>query len=220
MTRLQVSFRTKIVVAAAILAAISGCFATNSISDSKTDTGEQFQGEQVSDAALADPAIGTLLQANKNREPDPEIVVDVGTLRFSESRVGKLTLYSLKCDFDYAVEPEKLVADERENFHGLLVLGKVDIKDAPTQRRILEALDKSKAQGDGIAKCFYPRHGVRVVDGGRETDYLVCFQCSWLQTFLDGKLKTEAEAVSRYAQPLFNQVLDDAKIPVMSEARD
>ena len=111
-----------------------------------------------------------------------------------------------------------MIKIHREKFHDIPVLGKVEIKDAAKRKEIIDALNVSKAEGRGVAKCFYPRHGVRLVEGGREVDHLICFECSYLQIYLNGVLKSNEVPISRHAQPVFNKVLDEAKVPIMPEA--
>src|SRR5206468_2079028 len=106
-----------------------------------------------------------------------------------------------------------------EKFVGVPVLGKVEINDASKRKEIIDALNESRAQGKYVAKCFYPWHGVRVVEEGQETDYLICFECHYLQINLNGVVKSTGEPISRHAQPVFNKVLDEAKVPIMPEAR-
>ena len=109
--------------------------------------------------------------------------------------------------------------DAEEMFRGIPVLGKVEITDPVKRKEIIDALNVSKAEGRSGAKCFYPRHGVRVVEGGREVDHLICFECHWLQIYLNGVLRSDLVPISQHAQPVFNKVLDEAKMPMMAEAR-
>ena len=129
-----------------------------------------------------------------------------------------LILYSLEFHERWQWEGEG-IPNTDEMFRGIPVLGKVEITDPVKRKEIIDALNVSKAQGRSVAKCFYPRHGVRVVEGGREVDHLICFECHYLQIYLNGVLKSHEVPISRHAQPVFNKYLDEAKVPIMAEAR-
>ena len=135
----------------------------------------------------------------------------------SVSVPDKLILYSLEFHEDYI---QKGIPDAEEKFRGIPVLGKVEITDPAKRKEIIDALNISKAEGKLTATCFYPRHGLRVVEGGREIDHLICFECQYLQIHLNGVLKPKAVPISRHAQSVFNKFLDEAQIPIMAEARD
>ena len=134
----------------------------------------------------------------------------------SVSDPDKLILYSLEFHEDYI---QKGIPDAEEKFRGIPVLGKVEITDPVKRKEIIAALNISKAEGKHFAKCFYPRHGVRVVEGGREVDHVICFECHYLRIYLNGAIKQLAVPISRHAQPVFNKTLDEAKVPIMAEAR-
>ena len=58
-----------------------------------------------------------------------------------------------------------------EMFHGHTVLGQLQVDSVETQARLLDALQVGFEQGDGVAKCLWPRHGVRMIRAGLTTDY-------------------------------------------------
>ena len=133
------------------------------------------------------------------------------------ARPDKVTLYSLEFHEEWSWNgiPE---ADENEKFHDIPVLGKVEITDPEKQREIIAALNMAKAQGTNVAKCFYPRHGVRVVENGREVDHLICFECHWLRIYLNGFLRSDAVPISSWAQPVVNKHLKEANVPISPDA--
>src|SRR5262249_10825875 len=68
----------------------------------------------------------------------------------------QLELYSLD-PTDGMLPKEK----EKDGFHGWKVLGKTQIKEAETLKKVRAALDKGIAESEGVAACFRPRHGIR-----------------------------------------------------------
>lgn len=100
----------------------------------------------------------------------------------------QLILYSIDGQ-DYGPENAPKV---EETFHGYPVLGKVEIKEAEKREEIIAALKDGIAGSDGtMAKCFWPRHGIRAVEKGQTIDYVICFECYQLQVYLDGNAKSE-----------------------------
>src|SRR5262245_51900338 len=61
-------------------------------------------------------------------------------------------------------------------FHGWKVLGKTLVKDKDGRKKVLDALAKGVADNKGeAAKCFIPRHGLRVVHDKKTYDLVICF---------------------------------------------
>jgi hypothetical protein len=63
-----------------------------------------------------------------------------------------------------------------------------------------------------MAKCFWPRHAVRVVDKGQTVDYVICFQCDQLRVH-EGS-STRVKPITSEPQPVFNKHLKEAGIPL------
>ena len=114
----------------------------------------------------------------------------------------------------YSVHPDELTQDERaavETVHGYRVLGKVAVADPRSRRKVATALQNGITRSDGkTKKCFWPRHGLRVVEAGRVTEYLICFQCQWIE-MSPGSERTMIPT-TRDPQELFNRVLTDAGV--------
>src|SRR5687768_18379585 len=84
----------------------------------------------------------------------------------------------------YSLDPEHQKDPPRDGFHGWKVLGKTTVKDAETRKSLLTALDKGAQDNDGtVARCFDPRHGIRVKDGDKTIDLVICFECYQVKTF-------------------------------------
>jgi hypothetical protein len=108
-----------------------------------------------------------------------------------------------------------------DRFHKWVVLGRMRVTDGNTRQVLLAALKKGVEASDGTtAACFNPRHGIRVIHGGKTTDFLICFQCLQIQVFADEAKPGSAPdivAITRSPQPAFDEVLKGAKITL---ARD
>jgi hypothetical protein len=105
---------------------------------------------------------------------------------------------------------------DKEFLYEFPVLGRVSITDPELQRRVITAvkqdLDSSR---DERYFCFFPRHLLRVVKGGRTIDFLICFQCNDYQVYVDGKpAKGRTRSVGTDSEELLNKLLTDAGVPV------
>ena len=125
----------------------------------------------------------------------------------SSQVIDSLTIYSI--DGRRQAQP----AQDGEKFHGYPVLGKVDVEDAGKRSALVAAVKKGMDDSDGtMAKCFWPRHGVRFASKGRTVEYVICFQCLQLQIHADGK--TNTEAITESPAATLNQYLQNAKVPL------
>lgn len=123
----------------------------------------------------------------------------------------QLTLYSL--DFR-AFEPGATVVAKTQLFHGYPILGKMEIAEAEQRLEIHVAVTNAIG-GDEFAACFWPRHGLRVVQDGRITDYVICFHCSQVEIYrASGK---KVEPISTAPKALLNKHLSEAGIPVVPD---
>ncbi len=115
-----------------------------------------------------------------------------------------LTLFSLK--------PGEQI-EGAENFHGFSILGKTEIKDENFQKLVKRAFLESLANGSERAKCFNPRHGLRISAGDNaHLDLVICFECKNFVSYSDD-IKSEGE-ISDAAKLLYNQILKDSKIEI------
>jgi hypothetical protein len=110
-----------------------------------------------------------------------------------------------------SIDPSK--GDDKPNnaFHGYKVLGKTTVKkdDAKT---LSAAVLKGVADSDGtVAKCFEPRHGVRVVVDDKAYDFVICFQCSQIEVFAGDK-KLGVTPTAKTAEPALDKLLKDAGV--------
>src|SRR5262249_4583016 len=74
-----------------------------------------------------------------------------------------------------------------EDFHEWPVIGKTIVKDPDARKRLVAALEKSVEESNGYGmKCFEPRHGIRATYNGTTADFLICFQCRQVVTYVVG----------------------------------
>lgn len=113
-------------------------------------------------------------------------------------------LYSLDPNFDYEEAPDR--------FQGWKVLGKTTVKDPSSREPLLTALVKGIGENrDTKSGCFWPRHGIRVVQGDKTIDLAICFQCMYLHIHgIDGAEGRQGLCTSRSPEPVFDSVLKKA----------
>ena len=101
----------------------------------------------------------------------------------SEKSINAMTLYSL--DGEYL--PDEGKAWRGEMFHGYPVLAKTEIESPSDRLEILTAVKQGIAQfHDHEHTCFWPHHGVSLLQGGKRIDYVICFHCLQLEQYVDG----------------------------------
>jgi hypothetical protein len=77
-----------------------------------------------------------------------------------------------------SLEPLAVASASQDIFHGHAVLGRAEIHDAGQRRHLLQALYGGIANAEEkIARCWSPRHGLRVFRGNEVVDLVICFEC-------------------------------------------
>lgn len=133
----------------------------------------------------------------------------------------QLTLYSI----DPSGKERKPGAgqDKGELLYGYPVLGKVAVAD-PERRRAVTAAIKTAIRDKSVIqmKCFDPRHAVRVVKGSETIDLVICFHCHNYDGFRNDEPATKngTPSISSSAQPLLDQLLRDAGVPLAAPAKN
>ena len=92
----------------------------------------------------------------------------------------------------------------------------VVLREAWVQARktLLAALEKGAKDNDGtVARCFDPRHGIRVKAGDKTIDLVICFACYQTKVFTGDKLSGDYLTTDS-PQPALNRVLKDANVPL------
>ena len=124
-----------------------------------------------------------------------------------------MELYSLSAVSGGAGDKVKVVG----HLHGHQVLGKTVITDPKQRERLAATLEKAVADSTGTEPaCFFPRHAVRTVRDGKAYDFVICFQCIQVQVY-GGMLSPFPYLVDKSAEPLFDQMLTDAKVVTSRE---
>ena len=141
--------------------------------------------------------------ANNNRlSPEVEAILD---------KADQIELISLS--------PERLAEKPKDAFHGWRVLGSTAIK-GEDKATALTALRSAIAANEGmVAACFNPRHGIRATQGGKTVDLVICFECMQIEVFI-GQERAKGVLTTGAAQPLFNKLLNTAKVPLPEKARE
>jgi hypothetical protein len=130
--------------------------------------------------------------------------------------VESMTLYSLDGIHEVDEWDKKPRGEEKakgELFHRFPVLGKTEITSASDRSAILAAVKKGIAKNNGRPnKCFWPRHGLTLVQNGRHIEFVICFECLQLDEYTDGQRvrKLTADAASG----LMNEHLEKAHVPL------
>jgi hypothetical protein len=119
----------------------------------------------------------------------------------------------------YSIEPfpdEKAPRDKL--LRGYVVLGKTVIKDAKARKAFVEEFDEAAGRGR-MAKCFDPRHGIRATHDGKSMDVLICFHCGYVNLYEGkGNEPIASFSIAAGAQPAFDKILKDGKVPLAKPA--
>jgi hypothetical protein len=122
----------------------------------------------------------------------------------------QLTLFSI----DGRDEDRGVRIQTSESFHGYPVLGKVEVSDLGQRQHLIAALKDGVARNDvPPPSCFWPRHGLRVVENGKTVEYIICFECYQFDEFVGGK-KLRHGTISSAVQPTFDAPLKAAGVPI------
>ena len=85
-----------------------------------------------------------------------------------------------------SIDPDRQQEKPKDDFHGWKVLGRTQIKDADTRKKLVAALQKGVGENDGtVANCFNPRHGIRATHEGKTMDFVICFECLQVQVYAE-----------------------------------
>jgi acyl-CoA thioesterase I len=120
-------------------------------------------------------------------------------------QITSMTLYSL-------------APEGGDGFHGYTVLGKVDVTSPTERTAIFAAVQQDLDEGykHGAFGCFEPRHGVRIVRGGKTYDYVLCFHCLNANEFVDDRFVSD-QTMSGSSRPIIDAHLKAAGIPLAKD---
>lgn len=102
----------------------------------------------------------------------------------------------------------------KDGWHGAKVLGKTTIRDKATRTALAKAVKKGVDDGKDGARCFIPRHGLRMTHAGTSYDVLICFECHWLYIYTEGTDRPLVLMVSESPQKELNKILKASKVPL------
>ena len=124
----------------------------------------------------------------------------------------KVTLFSLEPEIDHPPEGPQPKSDE--SHHGFKILGSTELTEEATRTAAIDAIKKAVAAFDGVmARCFEPRHSLRVLTGkGITYDLVVCFQCDQLRIY-KGDKEIGSVGVTAPSKAL-DDLLVRAKVPL------
>lgn len=119
--------------------------------------------------------------------------------------------------FDEAESVELLSLDPRwqstfdmkwfqDSWLGYDILGSTSLR-GEDKRQALARLWKGVDAGSPTAPCFEPRHGLRTQVNGRSYELMICFQCSIIRAYIDGKKLSVFPSTSPQPRGLFNLLL-------------
>jgi hypothetical protein len=127
----------------------------------------------------------------------------------------QMTLYSLDGRPKQIREERSGKTEEDvETFHSYLVLGKIGVNDATKRQELISALkhgiSNKPEQG---ARCFVPRHGLRIVETAKTIDYVICFECLRVHEYQPDQ-EMRRDLISDKVQPVFDKPLKEAGVPL------
>jgi hypothetical protein len=125
----------------------------------------------------------------------------------------ELVLFSMDGN-DHGWDPGMVTGErnQRIRFYDFPVLGYTRIIDPAVCRAVVAAVKKSMrfAPPQG-ARCFNPRHVLRVSEGEETVDLVICYECGLYHCYRNGQ-KERGGTILGDSQPLLDKILTDAGI--------
>jgi hypothetical protein len=95
------------------------------------------------------------------------------------------------------------------------VLGRTEITGPARKREVIAAIKEAIKHPGRLAKCFIPRHVLRIENENDTIALVICFECGIYQLFRNKIERFEKQGrVGTSAEKLFNEILTEAGIPV------
>jgi hypothetical protein len=110
-----------------------------------------------------------------------------------------------------SVNPERPKEKPKENVGGYAILGKTELKDEK-RREVLDAMEKGIAAGGPGARCFIPRHAIRATHDGKTVELVICFECAWVYTYVNGERTKTTLTTAKTPEPALDKILKDAGV--------
>jgi hypothetical protein len=86
---------------------------------------------------------------------------------------------------------------------GYGIVRQVEVPEAARRAEILEAVQDAIRAGGDQAKCFNPRHAMRVTRGGKHVDLIICFECDNVRISTEEQMR----GISDDAMPVLDRAL-------------
>lgn len=129
------------------------------------------------------------------------------------TNADQIVLYSLLPDF----QPGKAPA---AHFHGYSILGSIEIGEPARKASISAALRAGAEAGTLGYRCWDPHHGVRVEQGRRILDFVICFTCECMQVFVDPNSDSfEWADITAEPETVLDALMTEAGIPLAPRRR-
>lgn len=124
-------------------------------------------------------------------------------------------------DFELlSIDPDRNNKVKGAGFRDWAILGKTQIDDRRTREKLVSAFEDGVGKSDGsVALCFNPRHGMRFVHNGSTYEFLICFECSQVQWYIDGE-RQEDILIADSPKPVFDSVLKRFDLPLADSTND
>jgi hypothetical protein len=120
----------------------------------------------------------------------------------------QVTIYSIS---PYAVAASPAVA-KNEKLGRWVVLGKTQVSGAQKNALLQAFYNGINQPPSWMAKCFWPRHAIRVNNNGKSYDFVICFEC--YQFSSSASATSGNQPISPEAQPTFDAILKNASVPL------
>jgi hypothetical protein len=96
-----------------------------------------------------------------------------------------------------------------------VVLGKVTADSAKDKAKILDTLKVAIRSTGQAARCFEPRHCVRITKGSDVVDYVLCFECWRYRIYRNGvPHEAQTEFSMGRSQSEYDAILKENGIPL------
>jgi hypothetical protein len=117
-----------------------------------------------------------------------------------------------------SLDPNAMPTREPGHFWGWRVLGLTAVEPPAARQEVFAALERGIAENTGwVAACFDPRHGIRARRGDQLVELVVCFRCSQVYLYADGKWDGSV-LITHSPEAVFDRVLSAAGVPLAEKA--
>jgi len=93
-----------------------------------------------------------------------------------------------------------------QEFHGFLILGSAEIRDAGTKQEVFGAIRHAILTGGPVYLCFEPEYGIHAEGEGHRVDALISCNCGNMAVYLDGVQVGDGNSAGRAAAADFDRI--------------